>query len=53
MTSLKADILRVVTAHPELDDEEIAAICGLVPFQASVLLRELEADGKILRASEK
>lgn len=49
MTSMKDAILRIVSTRERLDDEEIADILGIPPYQASVLLREMERDGIISR----
>jgi Mn-dependent DtxR family transcriptional regulator len=47
ISDFKADILSLVTSHPALDDEQIARILGVTPFNASALLRELESAGLI------
>jgi DeoR/GlpR family transcriptional regulator of sugar metabolism len=49
----KASILKIVTLQPKLDDEEVAALLGIPTVTASKLLRELEAEGKIIRTSGK
>lgn len=51
-SNLKIDILKTVAMYPGLDDEQIADLVGIVPFKASQFLRELEAEGKISRASK-
>jgi CRP-like cAMP-binding protein len=49
--ALQLAILRVLNQNPGLDDVEIADSLGAVPFEVSRLLRQLEKDGLVERAS--
>jgi hypothetical protein len=48
LDSLDNAILLYVEAHPGQDDEEIAARFDIAPFDAAVILRRLEASGKLI-----
>ena len=47
ISDFKRDVLSTVKTRPGLDDEQIADLVGITPFEASKILRQLEAEGKI------
>lgn len=46
---IKSAIVKLIETSPKLDDEEIGEAFGMPAVAASILLREMEADGLIRR----